>query len=86
MSESIEPEHMEAGLLLAEKALLDRDWQQYSMLCLGKPHGDELQPTCPRCFSNDGQWRGYRQRKDRIRVHRHLCKTYGQWFQREWEQ
>ena len=38
-------------------------------------------PACPTCQSNQGQWRGYRTRKDGAVFHRRWCKRCGKWTQ-----
>lgn len=38
--------------------------------------------ACPKCASRNGQWRGYRTRKDGSVVHRRWCRDCGTWFQK----
>lgn len=35
---------------------------------------------CPKCDGMDGQWRGYRRRKDGSVAHRRWCKQCGKWY------
>jgi len=35
---------------------------------------------CPKCNGMNGQWRGYRTRKDGSVLHRRWCKQCGKWF------
>lgn len=37
-------------------------------------------PSCPRCLSSEGQWRGLRARRRHGPIHRRCCKTCGRWF------
>lgn len=37
-------------------------------------------PSCPRCLSAHGQWRGTRIRKRKGPIHRRCCRVCGKWF------
>ena len=41
-----------------------------------------VQGRCPECGSLEGQWRGYRERKDETLVHKRWCKACGRWYGR----
>ena len=42
---------------------------------------EDIIPSCPKCSSHRGQWRGYRQLKNSTAsIHRRCCTTCGRWY------
>lgn len=63
-----------------EKQIDDWQWEQYHALVGEEAVSDAKEWFCPGCLSTQGQWRGYRVRKDRSIAHRRCCKACKKWF------
>ena len=57
------------------KAKIDATWDGY-YAGLNEEHA----MGCPRCLSETGQWRGYRDNRNG-RVHRRCCNRCHRWYQ-----
>jgi hypothetical protein len=53
------------------------------MSALSWQEDGRLRLNCPDCDSATGQWRGYRETKNGVSVHRRRCTRCGRWFQED---
>jgi len=58
-----------------EEDLMDATWADYY------EQNDDMEglPFCPRCRSDQGQWRGYRKTHKQGVIHRRKCNDCGRW-------
>ena len=67
--------------LLRERILAEAEQEAFREYALEALRNGTTQPSCPHCFSDKCQWRGYRHNKNGQTKHRRSCNSCHTWFQ-----